>query len=308
MTRLLGFIVICLVCLQGAPSFGADEGLAGKATPKPEALKSGAGRFEFQHADKTVPVWYYFPENAHEDASILIVMHGVNRDANRYRDEWTPYARKYGFILVAPEFSEAAFPGGNSYSVGGTTDGKGNPRPHEQWSFSYIEPIFDAVKAATGNHSERYYMFGHSAGAQFVHRFLYFVPDARVAKAVAANAGWWTMPDPAIDFPYGLRGSAVDEAALKNMLQRPLVVLLGTADTDPEDVHLRRTAGALAEGPNRLARGHTFYEAGKREAEALGVTLGWQLDTAPGVAHSDSGMAAFAVEWLFGNRSGKGQK
>jgi len=305
MTRIFGLIAIGIACLCGGFSFGVDDGLAGKASSGPGKLKSGAGRFEFQGADKTVPVWCYLPENANADASILIVMHGVNRDANRYRDEWTPYARKYGFILVAPEFSEAAFPGGNSYSVGGTTDEKGNPRPREQWSFSYIEPIFDAVKAATGNNSERYYLFGHSAGAQFVHRFLYFVPDARVTKAVAANAGWWTMPDPAIDFPYGLRGSAVDEAALKNMLQRPLVVLLGTADTDPEDVHLRRTPGALAEGPNRLARGHAFFEAGRRRAEALGVPLGWQLDTAPGVAHSDSGMAAFAVKWLFGETAAK---
>jgi hypothetical protein len=286
MTRIFGFIAISVVCLCGGLSFGVDDGLAGKAGPGPEKLNSGAGRFEFQRADKTVPVWYYLPEN----------------------DEWTPYARKYGFILVAPEFSDAAFPGGNSYSVGGTTDGKGNPRPREQWSFSYIEPIFDAVKAATGNRSERYSLFGHSAGAQFVHRFLYFVPEARVAKAVAANAGWWTMPDPAFDFPYGLRGSAVDEAALKNMLQRPLVVLLGTADTDPEDVHLRRTAGALAEGPNRLARGQAFFEAGKRRAEALGVPLGWQLETAPGVAHSDSGMAAFAVKWLFGDKVGKAER
>ena len=45
---------------------------------------------------------------------------------------------------------------------------------------------FVTVKAATGNRSERYHLYGHSAGAQFVHRFLYFMPDARVAKAVAA--------------------------------------------------------------------------------------------------------------------------
>jgi len=307
MTRLFKLIAVGLVCLQGALAFGAEEGLLDKTTAKPEMLKVGAGRFEFRLADKTVPVWYYLPENARADASILIAMHGVSRDADRYRDEWTPYARKYGFIVVAPEFSESAFPGGNSYSIGGTTDEKGHPQPRAQWSFSFIEPIFDAVKAATGNRSERYDLYGHSAGAQFVHRFLYFVPEARVAKAVAANAGWWTLPDPGIDFPYGLRGSAVDTAALKSMLQRPLVVLLGTADTDPEAAHLRHTAEALAQGANRFARGHTFFEAGQREAEALGVPLGWQLATAPGVAHSNGGMAAFAVQWLFGDLSGKGK-
>ena len=77
------------------------------------------------------------------------------------------------------------------------------------------------MKAATGNRSASYLLYGHSAGAQFVHRYLYFVPEARVAKVVAANAGWWTLPDLAVGFPYGLRGSVVHEAGLKAMLQRP---------------------------------------------------------------------------------------
>jgi poly(3-hydroxybutyrate) depolymerase len=259
------------------------------APPSPAApLAPGAGRFEVQHEGKALPVWYFLPDAVRADTPVLIAMHGVNRDADRYRDEWTPYARKYGFILVAPEFSQAAFPGDEGYTLG--TKG----------SFGFIEPVFDAVKAATGNRSERYYLYGHSAGAQFVHRFLYFVAGARVVKAVAANAGWWTMPDPAVDFPYGLKGSPIDETALKAMLQRPLVVLLGTADTDPNHVHLRRTPEAMAQGPYRFARGQAFFASGKSRAAALGVPLGWQLATAPGIGHSDSGMAAFAVTHLFG--------
>jgi poly(3-hydroxybutyrate) depolymerase len=260
------------------------------AVPQSQAapLAPGAGRFEVSHGGRTIPVWYFLPENARADAPVLIVMHGVNRDADRYRDEWRPHAKKYGFILAAPEFSKEAFPGDDGYTLG------------VKGAFDFIEPVFDAVKAATGNRSERYHLYGHSAGAQFVHRFLYFVPGARVAKAVAANAGWWTLPDPAVEFPYGLHGSAVDDAALKSALQRPLTVLLGTADTDPNHAHLRRTPEALAQGPHRFARGHTFFAAGKSRASALGVPLGWQLTTAPGVAHSDSGMAAFAVKALFG--------
>ena len=191
---------------------------------------------------------------------------------------------------------------------GGMMDEKGHPVPREQWTFSFIEPIFDTVKAATGNTSERYFLFGHSAGSQFVHRFLYFEPEARVARAVAANAGWWTLPDPEIAFPYGLRGSGVEESALKTMLQRPLTVLLGTADTDPADENLRKTPQAEAQGANRFVRGHTFFEAGKHRAEALHVPFGWQLATAPGIAHTDAGMAAFAAQLLFGGSTGAGAK
>lgn len=283
-------IALALLAVLGAASLRA-------AAVKMEA---GAGKFDFARAGKTVPVWYYVPEDAPPDAPVLFVMHGVKRDADRYRNEWMPHAQKHGFILVCPEFSEASFPGADAYNFGGTVDAKGHPQPREQWAFSFLDPIFDAVKAGTGNRSARYFLYGHSAGAQFVHRFLYCVPDARVIKAVAANAGWWTLPDLQTKFPYGLRGSVVDEAGLKAMLQRPLVVLLGTADTDPNHPELRRTPEAMLQGPYRFARGNFFYEAGKKQAAALGVPFGWKLAMAPGVEHFDRDMAGFAVEWLFG--------
>ncbi|MEP6671204.1 MAG: alpha/beta hydrolase [Chthoniobacter sp.] len=295
MNRLLCCVAIGLFSLRCALSLGAE------AVPvdKGKSLSPGAGRFDFSHADKTVPVWYYVPAEARADTPVLIVMHGVGRDASRYRDDWVPYAQKLHFMVVVPEFSVAAFPGSAAYAQGGTVDAKGHALPRAQWAFSFIEPIFDAFKAATGNRSERYFLYGHSAGAQFVHRYLYFVPEARVAKAVAANAGWWTLPDPAVNFPYGLHGSAVESAALKTALQRPLIVLLGTADTDPEAENLRKTPEALAQGPNRLTRGHTFFDAGKHRAETLGVPFGWQLALAPGIGHKDGGMATFAAPLLF---------
>jgi len=265
-------------------------------------MKLGAGRFDFTQAGKTIPVWYYLPANGKPDTPVLFVMHGVKRDAERYRDEWLPHAKKRGFILVTPEFSEKDFPGSDSYNSGNMVDEKDRPLPRAQWSFSYLEPIFDAVKTATGNRSERYSIYGHSAGAQFVHRYMYFMPEARVAHAVAANAGWWTMPDLSVKFPYGLRGSGIHEDGLKAMLQRPLVVLLGTADTDPNHANLRRTPEAMAQGPYRFARGQNFHAAGERQAKALGVPLAWKLETAPGVGHVDKDMAPFAVDILFGQR------
>jgi hypothetical protein len=231
----------------------------------------------------------------------------VNRDAERYRNEWIQHAKDYSFVLIAPEFSEREFPGDSGYNFGGTVDQEGHSLPRPQWAFSLIEPIFDDVRRATGNRTERFYLYGHSAGAQFVHRYLYFVPGAHVAKVVAANAGWWTLPDLAVDFPYGLRGSVVDVAAMKSMLQRPLAVLLGSADNDPNHRRLRRTPEAMAQGLHRFARGHHFFNYGRRQAAALGVPFGWTLAVAPGIGHHDSGMSAFAVEWLFGHPSAGGR-
>jgi poly(3-hydroxybutyrate) depolymerase len=267
-----------------------------------EALTPGAGRFDFSHGGKNAPVWYYLPEKADARTPIVFVMHGVGRDADGYRDHWVPHASKGRFIVLVPEFSNAEFPGNDAHSSGGMKHGQTSARPAEGSSFTFLEPIFDRMKSATGNRSDRYHLYGHSAGAQFVHRYLYFVPQARVARAVAANAGWWTMPDLAVDFPYGLKSSALDDAALRSILARPLTILLGTADTDPNDKNLRRTPEAAAQGPHRFARGHAFFEAGKKQAAERGVPFGWQLATAPGIGHSDAGMSAFAVPCLFGPR------
>ena len=73
-----------------------------------------------------------------------------------------------------------------------------------EWSFSIIEPLFDSVKSSLSLESEKYNLFGFSAGAQFVHRFIQFKPDARFDKVVAGAAGWYTVPDNSIPFPYGI--------------------------------------------------------------------------------------------------------
>ena len=66
--------------------------------------------------------------------------------------------------------------------------------------------VFENIKTNLNYLGNSYNMFGHSAGAQFVHRFIQFKPLSRVDKAVSANAGWYTLPDTTIDFPYGLKG------------------------------------------------------------------------------------------------------
>ena len=162
-----------------------------------------------------------------------------------------------------------------------------------------IEPIFAAVRERAGLHAQDYAIFGHSAGAQFVQRFLYFVPGAHVRQAIAANAGWYMLPDRRVRFPYGLAGTPVTETDLRRALTRPLVVLLGTADTNPRHRMLRHTPEADAQGPHRFARGQFFMARAQAAAAAMEVKLAWTLATAPGVAHSERGMTPYALKCLF---------
>ena len=92
-----------------------------------------------------IRVYLLRPENAGPDAPVVFVMHGVNRDADRYFAEWRPFAEKYGFILVVPEFPVKKFPGAANYNLGGVLDARGAVTSRKGWAFSVIEPIFDEV-------------------------------------------------------------------------------------------------------------------------------------------------------------------
>ena len=240
------------------------------------------------------------PVNLGTDRPVVFVLHGVRRNAEEYREQWYDLAEAHRFLLVVPEFSDANFPEAEGYNYGNVYGPDGNMQPRSVWAFEAIEPIFDEIRRRYGMTAEGYALYGHSAGAQFVHRFLFHVPEARVTRAVAANAGWYTMPDPEIAFPYGLQGSAVGPDRLRQALQSPLTVLLGEEDIDPEHPSLRRSPEALAQGPHRYARGQAFYAAGRAQAQRLGVPFGWRLATVPGADHDNRKMAPAAVPYLLG--------
>lgn len=284
------FLALIAVLMIGAPAAGAIEPAAERA-----------GRFVFSGWDgPPLPVFYQLPEAVTAGTRVVIVMHGVNRDADRYRDEWAGLAKRFGFIAVVPQFSAADFPGSLGYNTGYFTEADGAPRPRSRWSFAAIEPLFDEVRQRFGTQVGRYSIYGHSAGAQFVHRYVLFIPEARIEQAIAANAGWYTMPDRTIAFPYGLGETPVGEAELGSALGKPLTVLLGTADTDRADPDLRKTPEADAQGPHRYARGQAFFARGEAAAAATRVPFGWKLERVPGIAHSNAGMAEAAAALIAG--------
>jgi hypothetical protein len=260
--------------------------------------------FEFDGwAGPAIPVRLYVPAAADEETPIVIVMHGASRDVARYYADWRAAAAEHGFIAVVPWFSKDMFPGSVRYNLGHVFDPETREkRPEAGWTYAAIEPLFDAVVAKLGGRQAEYTLYGHSAGSQFAHRFLYFVPEARVRRAILANAGWYTMPDFGVTWPYGLAGSGVAEDVLAGYFERDVVVLLGDADTVREDDTLRKTPEAELQGRDRYNRGHTFYRVGKARAETLGVDFGWRLQEVPGAVHSNAAMTPAAAEFVTSQR------
>jgi hypothetical protein len=269
--------------------------------PKDKVLV-GNGVFDFT-PDATRPqrklkVWTYRPDGFGPNSPIVFIMHGFKRDGKGYRDAWIPPSRARGFLLVVPQFPEDEYPG-EVYQRGNIRDRAGKPIPRERWTFNVIEKLFDYVKTLTGSKAEKYYLYGHSAGGQFVHRFVLFMPEARYARAIAANPGYYTFPIQDASYPYGLKGTTVAHRLDPVVFARDFVLLLGAEDTNRKDPTLRKTPEADAQGLTRFARGTNYFQTAIQVAGTAQAKFNWQLITVPDVGHSNSKMAPSAARELF---------
>ena len=92
-------------------------------------------------------------------------------------------------------------------------------------------------------------------------RYLALNGAPSVDLAVAANSGVYMLPDLTLDYPLGMGGLDLDENHVRRYLGRHLIILLGDADTDASAPDLPREDFAMAQGPNRLARGQWHFES-----------------------------------------------
>ena len=287
-------------CAPGHAAIGAAP--HGDTALQKRLFAAGVQRFTFSDwAGPALPVWTYRAPGTPADAPVLFVFHGALRDADNYVDQWLGLARKYKIVLIVPEFSKASFPGARSYSHGWFTEKDGTARPADAWSFAVVEPIFAAVKAREGLSAATYSLYGHSGGAQFVHRFLLAGGGPHMARAVSANAGSYAMTDPAVRWPFGLAGLPRGLWQPEKAFALPVTVLLGTEDIDPDHHSLPRQPEAMAQGPYRLARGKAFYTRARALAAADHARFAWSCVLVRGVGHDNAGMAPVAIRILFGD-------
>jgi len=270
------------------------------------AIRVAPGPGSFVFADsrgdpaRALTVYTYLPTGIDvADAPIVFVLHGHHRTAAAYRDTWKAQSDRYGFLVLAPLFDIRHW-GHGLYSYASVLTNDGHARDASLWSFSVIEHLFDAVRAATGSKAARYFIFGFSEGGQFVHRLVWLLPEARYARAVIGTPGWYTMPRFDVRYPYGLGGAPVTEANLRTSLARDVVLMLGDADVDPHAPDLRTTREAMVQGSNRYERGLAFFKEVEQQAALRKVALGWRLHVVNGAAHEPSKLAAPAAARLMG--------
>lgn len=266
-------------------------------------LVAQSGRNEGLYEDPHLPgrlirLFAARPEDFTPSTPILFVHHGDLRNGSEFRDFWLPLVDRLNVLAIVPEFSETEFPGAAWYSLGNRSDDRGGTKPREQWIYGVPGRIFAALRAHGITSRAAYGQFGHSSGAQFVHRSISLGFRVEVALAITANAGTYAMPDPGIAFPYGLGDTGLDDGALRGLLRFPLAIFAGTADIEVASPHFPKDEPAMRQGATRFDRARAYFAAAQRLSDVLDVPCGWSITDVPGVGHDGEKMSAAAAPLL----------
>jgi len=247
-------------------------------------------------------VFTYKPPT-YRDGPLIVVFHGVQRNAEDYRNFAITLAERFGAIVVAPRFDKLRFPT-EAYQRGGLMQ-DGQLQPPEAWTFALVPRLVDRLRADEGRPEWPFYYIGHSAGGQFLVRLVALAGAQGAQRVVAANPGSHLFPTRDADYGYGFGGlpaALADDAAIRRYLAAPLTLYLGTDDTDSNHPSLDRSPAAMAQGRTRYERGLACYAAARQLATERGWACNWRKVETSGIEHDAAWMfAAAAVESaLFG--------
>lgn len=245
-----------------------------------------------------VELFYITPKKIDKDTKLLFVIHGNRRNAKDYISAWLPYVKNKNVILVAPRFDKRNF---RYFFLLESANPSGviNIDSNDYINTS-ISSFFNFFKSKFSLSTNKYMMFGHSAGAQFVHRYMLFGNDQRISNTVIANAGWYTFLNGA-NFPYGINNSPIDisETNLRWFMSNRSSLLIGSNDISLENVNSSK--GARNQGGTRVDRANNYFNVLIDIAEKENIPLRWTYKVIDGVGHDYKEMTAEAANILLQN-------
>ena len=219
----------------------------------------------------------YVPDSAARGAPVLVSVHGISRNAHEQAIVFSPLCDERGMVLVVPVFTASQH---KDYQRLGR-------RRRGERADLLLNRFLSEVASLSGADVTQVRLFGFSAGAQFAHRYLMAHPH-RVSRAAVVAAGWYTLPDQARKYPYGIRpGRSLPGVDFnpERFLRVPVEVLVGTDDVGPSN--LRRGPRLDAQqGKNRLERARSWVASMRAAATAYGMRPRVSLTEVPGIDHS----------------------
>jgi pimeloyl-ACP methyl ester carboxylesterase len=173
----------------------------------------------------------------------------------------------------------------------------------DEWLLRLVQ----AHQRAFGSPDKRFYLYGHSAGGQFVGRFLVTHPDV-VKNAVISSAATYPQPNPDVAWPFGMGKLHTDiewDADTINQVdvvpdkqtwlaatQIPLTVIVGLNDASELPPFPGQT------GKNRFTIGRNWVRDMVDLAAANDLESRFQVEIIPGKGHSMSGLIPYVAEAL----------
>ncbi|MDB9967121.1 hypothetical protein OAE17_00380 [Gammaproteobacteria bacterium] len=230
-----------------------------------------------------IPVFFTGPERVDKNTRLVVVMHGRKRNAEEYRDQWKEAAKDLNLLVIVPEFSEKNFPQVWGFNYGNIKTANLEPIPKNLQAFSVIEPMAENAIKKFKLKSNNWGIYGHGAGAHFVHRYVLHQPEASHTLAIAANLGWYlSMTDQ--QWPFGLTNSGIEPAQLKQVFARYFLLMLGKSDTStkPNSLYTKEHWDKITlQGEHRLARGRNFFKSAVEKSKEVDQFFKWGMVEVP---------------------------
>ncbi|OJW60400.1 MAG: hydrolase [Afipia sp. 64-13] len=277
-----------------------------KSDPQESAIPVGESEFRLVVKRGPVKIFTYRPKSFTADSPIWIVIHGARRNvaghgSSSYYDVWQPLAERAGALLLLPEFTKQVWPTSWQFQFGNVRTPSLDPIPWKDTGFAVAEMAFRKAVAMTGSHRQRFFLYGHGGGAQWVQRYILQSGDRYVERAIAANPGWYLIPDDEFTYPYGLKGADIPQATLRQAFKTEFTLLLGQKDRRTTGI-IRENRQTRAQGANRYERGHFYFRRAASIARRMGAPFAWRIHEVPGAGHDNAEMAPTAAELFMESR------
>ena len=245
-----------------------------------------------------IEIYYISPNVIDENTKVIFVIHGNTRNAEDYLSEWRPYIAKKNVIVVAPKFTKESFKYFALLEMA-QSSGKVN-RDESEYINNSISLIFNFIKSKFSLNTQTYSMFGHSAGAQFTHRYMLLSHDKRISSAVIANAGWYTFISTA-EFPYGIKNAPIKISSdhIRWYTASKVNLLIGSDDVGFKS--LNTSKGAQIQGINRYERANNYFNTLIKEAEKNNYVLRWNFKVLDDIDHDYKKITPIAADILLQN-------
>lgn len=235
----------------------------------------------------------YVPQKVH---SILVLVHGISRNAQEIINAFKLQAEINNVLLIAPLFNKSF---AKDYQRLGRT-GKG-PRS----DYQLLAIVKDCQLHAKTN-IQKFNLFGFSAGAQFAHRFAFAHPTL-VNKIALVAAGWYTLPIKQLAYPQGikLKHEFNDiEFIPERFLRLKFKVFIGSDDNKREPSLNKNPKIDKIQGINRLQRASNWIEYMHLEFKKHGINNHIELELLKDAAHDftqcvqSADLAIKAMDWI----------